>query len=37
MNETTYLVEVEDKVQFANVAEIFVKNLDKIVNGFEIS
>ena len=32
-----YLVEVKNKVQFANVAEILVENFDEIVNGFEIS
>lgn len=30
-----YLMEIEDQVQFADVSEIFVQNLDEMMNDFE--
>jgi len=36
IHDTVHLVEVEDEVELADVVEVFVENLDEVVNGFEV-
>ena len=31
-----YLIEVEDQIQFADIMEVFIKNFNEVMNGFEI-
>ena len=32
----THLVEIEDQVKFTDIVEIFIENLDEVVNSLEI-
>jgi len=36
VNNRVNFVEIEDQVQLANVLEVFVQHLDKVVDGFEV-